>query len=264
MQIHVDEEKIMLPPKNHKTPSTRHCGLHAPDEKILKKKGWYNNRDLVMSAPMLRSQAYLTLRETTKVVLQLFMQRRAYELVPKTPGSAKRIRVFRDKGLKFPHTEALQYGIRQKTFRLAIIELCEHGFLVIVETGGQRGDTRICSVYDLIDDWQLYGCPDFKPRQIPKGICLNNGFEEYNKKRKEKYLTDGADCKPTDGADCKTIEVGRDTDGGADCKNLPTEINKAKRGRTRKSRTQAISENPPTGDGTDCTVIKARGMGAGA
>lgn len=263
MQVHVDEAKIILPPKDHHSLRTRHCGLHAPDEKILKKNGWYNNRDLVMPADMLRSQGYLTLRETSKVVLQLFMQRRKYDLVPKKPGSKKMTRIFRNKGLIFPHTEALQYGINQRTFRRAIIELCEHGFIVIVETGGQKGDTRICSVYDLVDDWQLYGCPGFKPRSIPKGICLNSGFEEYNRKRKVK-LTDGADCRPTDGADCQTSKVRKDIDGGAVCKNIICETPKVKRGRPRKSIILATEEKPATGDGAVCTVIKARGVGGRA
>lgn len=245
----------------------RHSGLHAPDVKVLKKHGWYSDRYCVMPADMLRSHAYLTLTETSKVVLQLFLQRREYKLVPKKPGSRKMTRIFINHGLKFPHTEAREYGITSRSFRRAVLQLWEHGFLVITRIGGQREDAhtkeqeRVCSTYDLIDDWRLYG-KDFKPRPIPKGICISTGFQEHNRKAaQKKHLIDGTDYKPIDGTDYKNKESGPEQ---VTAPTIKTPKGKSPRTKVIKGPARTIptnKEKPGTGDGTDYTVIKARGTG---
>lgn len=246
----------------------RHCALHAPDEKALKKHGWYSDRDCVMPAEMLRSQAYLTLTETSKVVLQLFLQRRKYELVPKKPGSRKMTRIFVNHGLKFPHTEAREYGITSRSFRRAVLQLWEHGFLVITRIGGQIEDKqtkeqeRVCSTYDLIDDWKLYG-PGFRPRAIPSGVCFSSGFQAHNHRKtaQKKHLLVGTDYNPIVGTDYKTDESGPRPGVGTDYKNLKGEPPKTKKARGSTRTSPALEEKPGTGDGTDYTVIKARGTG---
>ena len=245
----------------------RHSGLHAPDEKALKKHGWYSDRDCVMPADMLRSQAYLTLTETSKVVLQLFLQRRRWELIPKKPGSRKMTRVFINHSLIFPHTEAREYGITSRSFRRAVLQLWEHGFLVITRIGGQIEDEntkekeRICSTYDLIDDWKLYG-KDFRPRPIPKGICFSSGFQEHNRKEaQKKHLLDGTDYIPIDGTDYKTKESDPRPGDGTDYNNLKRKSPRTKAAKGTARPRPAIEEKPRTGDGTDYTSIKARGTG---
>jgi hypothetical protein len=125
--------------------------------------------------------------------------------------------------LKFPYTEAREYGISTKSFRRAILQLWEHGFLTITEVGGQTREKRICSTYDLIDNWRLFSQPGFNPRPIPKGICFSSGFQEYNRRRKEetesKKLLATTDYKPIVTTDYKPTETDTGKGVGADYKN---------------------------------------------
>lgn len=157
--------------------------MHAPDEKTLKKNHWYNERTLNMPAQMLRSQAFLTLTRTSMIVLMHFMQRRTWDYEGK---GRKKKKHFHNKGLRFPYSEAMAYGIGKKSFSRALAELVEHGFLAVVKEGGQLGGHRTCSEYDLIDDWKIYGSKDFRERKKPKGVCTSDGFSKYNDERKEK------------------------------------------------------------------------------
>jgi hypothetical protein len=152
--------------------------MKAPDIKVLKAKRWYHNRDLRMPQEMLRSTAFLSLTQTSMVVLMLFLSRREWRYEGK---GRKKIQIFHNTELKFPYSEAKEYGIGEKQFRRCITRLIEHGFLEVVHQGGQLHGHRECSVYDLIDDWKLYGTPQFTPRRVPKGVCPSDSLARYNR-----------------------------------------------------------------------------------
>lgn len=164
--------------------SGKRSALHAPDNSLLKKKGWYSERELHMSAKMLRSEAFTSLTHTSKYVLMLFLQRRTWKKREK--GKRKGAPIYNNRGLRFPYGEAAAYGIGKSQFRRAIGELFAHGFLVVAKQGGQFLGVRECSEYDLIDDWELYGLKGFKPRTKPRAPCFSSGFKSYNEKRKKK------------------------------------------------------------------------------
>jgi hypothetical protein len=71
------------------------------------------------------------------------------------------------------------YHISESTFRDAIDELRDKGFLDIAETGAGLYKTK--NLYELSRRWEKYGTEDYKPpKPRPKGP-MNKGFKKGNK-----------------------------------------------------------------------------------
>ena len=79
--------------------------------------------------------------------------------------------------IEFTYGEAKsKYGIT--TFKDAIDELMEKGFLDVAETG--MGVHKVKTLYSLSDRWKLYGTPQYeKPKPRPQGL-INRGFQKGN------------------------------------------------------------------------------------
>ena len=92
--------------------------------------------------------------------------------------------IYYNSDLIFTYAEAESFGISEASFRRALIELVEKGFLEVQYQGGSLGNGKDWSTYRLIDDWKLYGTPSFRPRTKTPAIQISKGFNNYNKNRK--------------------------------------------------------------------------------
>jgi hypothetical protein len=140
----------------------------------------------VIPPDMIMSEAFRSLKKITTDVLIRFLQKRHYS----KSGKGKNAKVTYDNdGLIFTYTEADCFKISRASFRRAIQELYEKGFISIMHQGGSFGNGRDWSTYRLIDDWKLYGTPQFKPRAKVPGASFNDCLENYNEKRRKQKST---------------------------------------------------------------------------
>jgi predicted transcriptional regulator len=154
--------------------------MKAPDLKLLKKSNLAFKRKTVLEHDMFYSMAFTSLSKTSMYVLLRFLQKRTWYSKDK-----KKNRTYQDKGLVFTHGEAELLGISEASFRRSIKELIEKGFVSIAHQGGQFGNGRDYSRYDLIEDWRQYGTKEFKPREKARVVSFSSGFKAYNDKRKK-------------------------------------------------------------------------------
>lgn len=163
--------------------------MKAPDLKKLAKCGWYHERDVVMSHDMFRSRAFIDLTHTSKYVLMLLLHRREWHYEGK---GRKKKRIFHNIGLKFPYSEAAEYGIGETQFSRSIRELVEHGLIQKTAQGGQFHGKRECSEYAIVSDWKLYD--GLKIRQVGKGACFSESLQKVNASRtRAKLLKDNSE-----------------------------------------------------------------------
>jgi len=154
--------------------------MKAPDLKQLKQRNFAIKRKAVLEHDMLYSKAFTSLSKTSIYVLIRFLQKRTWESTDK-----KKNKTYHDKGLVFTHGEAELLGICEASFRRSIKELFQKGFISIAHQGGQFGNGRDYSRYDLIEDWKQYGTKDFKSRKKERVVCYSTGFKAYNERRKK-------------------------------------------------------------------------------
>lgn len=57
----------------------------------------------------------------------------------------------------YPYSRAKKAGVSESTFRRAIHDLWEKGFLTIISIGGLRGAGRSNSQYRMAEYWKTYG-----------------------------------------------------------------------------------------------------------
>ncbi len=155
--------------------------MQAPSAEALARYSYSDKKEVRIPGRMLRSKAYIELSDTAKHVLHLFLQRRTWY----TEGKGRNTkRIFQNNGLLFSYSEANNlWGIPSKTFRRAIIQLIEHGFIRIENHGGTLQGTRVCSTYRLVEDWQHYGTDLFVKPEIPASICYSRSIQKLNASR---------------------------------------------------------------------------------
>lgn len=152
------------------------------------------NPNIWLEKNMLQSNAFMSLTNPTAMkVLMLFMSRRQFEKV----GSGKRQRwAIKNNGeIEFTYKEAQsRWGISSSSFKRAIAELVNKGFIDIAETG--MGVHKVKNLYAISNRWKDYGTPDFEsPKQRAKGP-INRGFQpgnKFGKNNRKKNLTVSSD-----------------------------------------------------------------------
>jgi hypothetical protein len=148
----------------------------------LQSHGWAIKNTAVIQPDMLYSEAFNELTITGVKVLIRFLQKRRYS---KT-GKGKNAKIAYDNsGLIFTFAEAACFKISRVSFSRAIKELVEKGFIEVTHQGGSFGRGRDWSTYRLINDWKLYGTPQFIPRVKVPGVAFNDNIKIYNKTRKQ-------------------------------------------------------------------------------
>jgi len=148
------------------------------------KKGWPLNRLVVIQPDMFQSRAFRDLSKTALHVLMRFLQKQTW---PEGNGRKKKKLknvVYRNEDLVFIGREAKWLGIKDSSFRRAIKELVEHGFITIVHQGGAYGPQNDYSRYRLVDTWKLWNTTSFThPKKQP---CAYTGsFDKHNQERKK-------------------------------------------------------------------------------
>ncbi len=142
---------------------------------------WVEKR-LIMSA------AFAALKRPSAFrVLLIFLTKRQVARVGY--GRYKEWTISNNGEIQFTYREAKKkYGISSGTFRAAIDELRDKGFIDIAESGA--GLYRSKNRYTISDRWLDYGTPDYRPpKPRPRGP-MNKGFRKGNR-----Y---GRNCEKTD------------------------------------------------------------------
>lgn len=150
------------------------------------KKGWPLNRLIVIQSDMFQSPAFHDLSKTAILVLMRFLQKRTWPEGKRGSRKKKLKNVkYQDEDLVFIGREAEWLGIKAPSFRRAINELVENGFITVVHQGGAYGPRKDPSRYRLVETWRLWGTDSFPHPTKPK--CIYTGsFDQYNERRKTK------------------------------------------------------------------------------
>ncbi len=149
----------------------------------LIKKGWPLNRLVVIQPEMFQSPAFHDLSKSAIIVLMRFLQKRTWDEGKGRKKKKLKNVTYRNEDLVFIGREAEWLGIKDSSFRRAIKELVEHGFITVVHQGGAYGPKKDYSRYRLIDTWRLWGTNSFPfPKKQP---CHYTGsFDKHNQERK--------------------------------------------------------------------------------
>ena len=127
---------------------------------------------------LIESKAFLALKTATahKVLAIFWTKRQMYS----TGRSGKEQWDIANNGeIVFTYEDAKKLiSICKSTFRDAIDELRDKGFIDITESGA--GLYKATNKYELSDRWKHYGTPEYKePKPRPKGP-INRGFQKGN------------------------------------------------------------------------------------
>ena len=143
---------------------------------------------------LIESNAFLALKTATAhKVLAIFWTKR--QMVKIGRSGKKQWDIANNGEIVFKYDDAKKLiGISKSTFRDAIDELREKGFVDIAATG--MGVHRVTTLYSMSDRWRLYDTPEYKePKPRPKGP-VNRGFQKGNqygrncRKKKKSTVTD--------------------------------------------------------------------------
>lgn len=119
---------------------------------------------IVVDRVMLLSEVFRGLSSTAKNVLFDFLMMRKMVKQKSTRGS-KTVCVNNGE-LQYCYDTALKKGIPKQTFKRAIDQLIERGFIDIAHhgSGGRKGDK---SLYSVVENWRKWGTDEFtcKPRK---------------------------------------------------------------------------------------------------
>ena len=82
--------------------------------------------------------------------------------------------------IEFTYSEALKKGYSRRSFRDALDQLIERGFIDIAHlgSGGWKGDKNL---YSISDRWRDFGTDDFKPMERPKDRRKGIGFQKKHR-----------------------------------------------------------------------------------
>ena len=124
---------------------------------------------------LIRSKAFNTLTGKAPQVLLLFHTRRIME---QTKGKKSRWFIKNNGKITFTYSEALKkYGFTDGTFKRAIYQLTEKGFIRINSVGGLFNTSN---TYTLLDNWRHYGTDKFIPPEKPARRYKSVGFQQGN------------------------------------------------------------------------------------
>jgi len=133
----------------------------------------------VIEQALLKSTAYRTLSSPTAYfVLGIFWTKRQIGKVGRS--GKKQIVILNNGEIIFAYVEAKKkYSISYSTFKAAIDELREKGFIDIAESGA--GLYKSANLYALSDRWRLYGTPEYVPPKPRPQKPINRGFQKGNR-----------------------------------------------------------------------------------
>lgn len=155
--------------------------MKAPNADQVNRYRWSDRIDARLPGRMIRSQAFIELTNTAKLVLILFLHRRKWHIEGK---GRKRRTVYNNRGLMFSYTEAEElWGINRRTFRDCIVQLIKHGFLQVEKQGGTLQGNRVISLYMMVPYWENYGTLQFIEPTMPM-IPNNDSLKRFNESRR--------------------------------------------------------------------------------
>ena len=133
----------------------------------------YRSPNVVFDRSMINSDVYRSLSRIATQALSQFLARRQFEQKGRT---GKKTWCIKNNGeIEFPYRYAQKiFKISEPTFRRAIDELIEKGFISISAPGnGSGGGKR--TKYSIDERWKNWGQPDFTIVQRKKA-CRKLGF----------------------------------------------------------------------------------------
>ncbi|MHC4477712.1 MAG: hypothetical protein ACYTEL_18860 [Planctomycetota bacterium] len=134
---------------------------------------------VVLEQRLLKSKAYRSLRTPTAYfVFGIFMTKR--KLAKGGRKGKEQWEITNNGEIEFTYDEAEEkYGICPSTFRNAIDELRDKGFLDIAATG--MGVHKVTTHYSISERWKLYGTREYEPPKPRPRKPVNRGFQEGNR-----------------------------------------------------------------------------------
>jgi DNA-binding PadR family transcriptional regulator len=164
--------------------------IHSIDEGATMSKS-EKGRNIWIPKDLIQSKAYQSLRTPAAYrVLALFWIRRQF---CKFKHGSKRGQwnLANNGEIVFTYLEAQKHWhLTEGTFRRALDELREKGFLDITESG--QGVYKVTNLYALSDRWRKYGTAEYEPPKPRKKGPINRGFQkgnQYGRNYQEEKLT---------------------------------------------------------------------------
>ena len=142
---------------------------------------------------MHRNPAFRKLNASSILILFEFLYRRKVAQVPTEAGSRKKWIISNNGKIIFTYDEAKnRFGIPRSTFRRAIDQLVNLGFIDITHHGG--GMMKDASKYAISERWKEYGKKEFLKKSRPKdtrglGFTKENWKETAGKHRRIKKIS---------------------------------------------------------------------------
>jgi hypothetical protein len=127
---------------------------------------------------LIESKAFLALKTAaTHKVLSFFFTKRQCEPIGRKGKDGWNIK--NNGQIVFTYEEALRkYGISYSTFRNAIDELIEKGFIDIAASG--QGTYKVANLYSISNRWRNYGTSDYEMPKLRPKKPINKGFQKGN------------------------------------------------------------------------------------
>jgi hypothetical protein len=141
------------------------------------KHDWIFNNYLWTQKELRESPAFRSLTKTAILVLLDFHGKVRKQR--KGTGRSKIYLITNNGEITYAYSEAVKKGISRATFRNAIDQLVEKGFLDIAHSGG--GYDGDLSKYALSNRWRLYGKEKFIELERPKDMRQSRGFRPKSK-----------------------------------------------------------------------------------
>ena len=133
---------------------------------------------MFISRRMHRNPAFRKLNASSIFVLLEFLSRRQLKQVPTRAGRKKDWIISNNGKIFFTYDEAKNnFGIPRSTFRRAIDQLVDLGFIDITHHGG--GMMKDASKYAISESWKAYGKKEFLKKSRPKDT-RGLGFTKEN------------------------------------------------------------------------------------
>jgi hypothetical protein len=136
------------------------------------------NRNIWFEKTLIESAAFAALSTATSHrVLAIFFIKRQFEQVG---YKGKKDWILKNNGeIVFTYKDALQkYGISYSTFRNAIDELIDKGFIDIAASG--QGTYRVVNLYSISNRWRNYGTANYELPKLRPRKPINRGFQKGN------------------------------------------------------------------------------------
>ncbi len=133
---------------------------------------------IVLDQALVKSAVWLQLSGTAKSVFLIFRCKCQIEKIKGKPNKRRRV-IVNNGEIVFTYKEAQEkYGISAASFRTAIDQLIERGFIDVTVTGA--GYRKMTTLYAISDRWRQYGTDGFRTAKRPRSKG-NPGFKKGNK-----------------------------------------------------------------------------------